>query len=91
MNTSMGIQSQFAGTKFCVPVAPGPLMARPRLSALLDHSLKRPLSLVSAPAGFGKTTFLQLGDNRCLQAILGSAGCLWTKKIMNHCSSGLLS
>src|SRR5437879_5336409 len=58
MNTSMGIQSQFAGTKFCVPVAPGPLMARPRLSTLLDHSLKCPLTLVSAPAGFGKTTLL---------------------------------
>jgi len=54
----MLIQSQLLATKFFVPVASGTLISRPRLTALLDESLKRPLTLVSAPAGFGKTTLL---------------------------------
>jgi LuxR family maltose regulon positive regulatory protein len=54
----MLIQSQLLATKFYIPVAPGTLISRPRLTALLDESLKRPLTLVSAPAGFGKTTLL---------------------------------
>src|SRR5258708_1000278 len=58
MNTSTLIQSQLLATKFFVPVASGTLISRPRLSTLLDESLKHPLTLVSAPAGFGKTTLL---------------------------------
>jgi len=54
----MLIQSQLLTKKFYMPVAPGPLISRPRLSALLDESLKCPFTLVSAPAGFGKTTLL---------------------------------
>jgi len=34
------------------------LVERPRLLALLDEGLTRPLTLISAPAGFGKTTLL---------------------------------
>ena len=34
------------------------LVLRPRLTARLDRSLQVPLTLVSAPAGFGKTTLL---------------------------------
>ena len=52
------IQSQLLATKFYVPTSPGTLIRRPRLSALLDESLKYPLTLISAPAGFGKTTLL---------------------------------
>jgi len=52
------IQSQLLATKFFVPVAPGTLIYRPRLTALLTESLKHPLTLVSAPAGFGKTMLL---------------------------------
>ncbi|HEX3642308.1 MAG TPA: AAA family ATPase, partial [Ktedonobacteraceae bacterium] len=55
---SIFIQSQLVATKFFVPVAPGTLISRPRLTALLAKSLKYPLTLVSAPAGFGKTTLL---------------------------------
>lgn len=57
MNTTL-LQSQLLATKFFVPIAPGSLIARPRLSALLNESLNHPLTLVSAPAGFGKTTLL---------------------------------
>jgi len=50
------LQNQLLATKFFVPVASGPLICRPRLAGLLNESLKHPLTLVSAPAGFGKTT-----------------------------------
>jgi LuxR family maltose regulon positive regulatory protein len=58
MNPSMLLQSQLLATKFYIPVAPGRLISRPRLSALLDEALNHSFTLVSAPAGFGKTTFL---------------------------------
>ncbi len=58
MNPIIVIQSQFLATKFYVPMSPGTLIWRPRLAALLDESLKYPLTLVSAPAGFGKTMLL---------------------------------
>jgi ATP/maltotriose-dependent transcriptional regulator MalT len=49
---------ELLATKSCVPVSPHALIPRPRLSALLDAGLQRQLTLVSAPAGFGKTTLL---------------------------------
>jgi len=52
------LENQLLVTKFYVPVAPGPLILRPRLTALLDKSLEHSFTLVSAPAGFGKTTLL---------------------------------
>jgi LuxR family maltose regulon positive regulatory protein len=58
MNPLMIIQSQLLATKFYVPTSPGTLIRRPRLSALLDKALEHPFTLVSAPAGFGKTTLL---------------------------------
>jgi LuxR family maltose regulon positive regulatory protein len=58
MNPTLVIESQLLATKFYVPTSPGTLIRRSRLSALLDESLKYPLTLISAPAGFGKTTFL---------------------------------
>jgi LuxR family maltose regulon positive regulatory protein len=58
MNPSISIENQLLATKFYVPVAPGSLISRPRLTTLLDQSLESPLTLISAPAGFGKTTLL---------------------------------
>src|SRR5260370_18766457 len=58
MTSSMIIQSQLLATKFFVPVAPGPSTSPPRLHPLLDESLKYPLTLVAASAGFGKTILL---------------------------------
>ncbi|MGD9002429.1 MAG: hypothetical protein PVF04_07175, partial [Anaerolineae bacterium] len=61
----------FLTTKLYVsPVRPG-LVPRPRLIARLNAGLHRKLTLVSAPAGFGKTTLLsswlhQLADKRTL-------------------------
>jgi LuxR family maltose regulon positive regulatory protein len=58
MNSSLIIQSQLLATKFFVPVMSGPLIWRSRLASLLDMSLQYPLTLLSAPAGFGKTVLL---------------------------------
>ena len=55
---SASFSSHLLATKFFVPVTSGTLIARPRLIALLNKGLKYPFTLVSAPAGFGKTTLL---------------------------------
>src|SRR5215207_546516 len=50
-------------TKFYLPRARTDMLARPRLSARLADALRlgRKLTLISAPAGFGKTTVLAQG------------------------------
>jgi LuxR family maltose regulon positive regulatory protein len=45
-------------TKLHVPVVRRKLVSRPQLLARLDATWHRPLTLVSAPAGFGKTTLI---------------------------------
>ena len=45
-------------TKLHFPPVRSKLIARPRLVALLNEGLAHPLTLISAPAGFGKTTLL---------------------------------
>lgn len=45
-------------TKLYAPVSPGPLVPRPDLIARLHASLRCRLTLIAAPAGFGKTTLL---------------------------------
>src|SRR5260370_12184289 len=51
-------QDQLLTTKFFVPASSHALVSRARLLALLDEGLSRPLILVSAPAGFGKSTLV---------------------------------
>jgi LuxR family maltose regulon positive regulatory protein len=41
-----------------VPQPPQPLVLRPRLFRVLDEGTKKPLTLISAPAGSGKTSLL---------------------------------
>ena len=45
-------------TKFYVPRSRRGLVPRPRLSLRMDRAVASKLTLVSAPAGFGKTTML---------------------------------
>ena len=52
------LDEQLLSTKFFVPSSSHVLISRPRLVHLLDEGSGRPLTLVSAPAGFGKTTLL---------------------------------
>jgi LuxR family maltose regulon positive regulatory protein len=58
MDESILLQDQLLATKFFVPSSSHPLIARSHLSSLLTESLRRKLTLISAPAGFGKTTLL---------------------------------
>lgn len=49
---------QLLSAKLHRPRVPRDLVARPRLYALLDEGLERPLTVVVAPAGFGKSTLV---------------------------------
>jgi LuxR family maltose regulon positive regulatory protein len=48
-------------TKLHVPQPPVHLVRRPQLVERLQHAVERPLTLIAAPAGFGKTTLLSTG------------------------------
>ena len=48
--------SSLLSTKFFVPPVRATLISRPRLLERLAHGLDGPLTLLSAPAGYGKTT-----------------------------------
>jgi LuxR family maltose regulon positive regulatory protein len=52
------LQNRLVATKLFVPSFPARLVPRPRLIKRLDQSLQYKLTLLSAPAGFGKTTLL---------------------------------
>src|SRR5881392_3380276 len=43
-------------TKLYIPLPPSKVVARPRLVERLNEGLRRKLTLISAPAGFGKST-----------------------------------
>ncbi len=58
MDESKRFQDQLLTTKFFVPAPSHALISRARLFALLNEGLSRPLTLVSAPAGFGKSTLV---------------------------------
>src|SRR6266852_1407913 len=45
-------------TKLYTPATRSDAVLRPRLIALLDQGLARKLTLIAAPAGFGKTTLI---------------------------------
>jgi LuxR family maltose regulon positive regulatory protein len=51
-------QGSLLTTKLFIPPARADLVPRPRLTDRLNEGVKRKLTLVSAPAGFGKTTLL---------------------------------
>ena len=52
------VSSQLITTKLSVPAKPRRGLARPRLVERLERGAEARLTLVSAPAGFGKTTLL---------------------------------
>lgn len=54
----MPVTSSLLTTKLYFPVVRRDLVQRPRLLARLSEGLTRPLTLISAPAGSGKTTLI---------------------------------
>lgn len=64
------MSDQLLATKLVPPPLRAHLVARPRLTALLDQGASRALTLVSATAGFGKTTLV----NEWLQSRIEGKG-----------------
>ena len=58
MNESVVWQEQLLATKFFVPTFSHNMVPRTRLTSMLDRGLQYKLTLLSAPAGFGKTTLV---------------------------------
>jgi len=56
-------------TKLLLPPAPANLVSRPRLAERLEDILWHKLTLVSAPAGFGKTTLLSQWGRHTLSRV----------------------
>ena len=56
---------QILATKLYIPPPPPGVVPRARLVDRLDDGLHRKLTLISAPAGFGKTTLLSAWVTRC--------------------------
>ncbi len=52
------MNASLPATKFYIPPPRSDLVPRPRLTCMLSEGLVNPLILLSAPAGFGKTTLL---------------------------------
>lgn len=54
------MMSRLLAAKFHIPIQPASLVGRPRLLNILQRGLEenRKLTLVSAPAGYGKTTLV---------------------------------
>src|SRR5438046_3128697 len=50
--------SPILATKLYIPPPPSKVVARPRLIERLNEGMHRKLTVISAPAGFGKTTLV---------------------------------
>jgi LuxR family maltose regulon positive regulatory protein len=51
-------------TKLYPPSVPEDCILRPRLISMLDHSLQVPLTIISAPAGYGKSVLASVWVSR---------------------------
>lgn len=56
--STRALEPRLLATKLFVPVTRAACVPRPRLQALLDRGARGPLTLLSAPAGSGKTTLV---------------------------------
>ena len=59
------MQTSLLTTKLYFPPTRQRLVSRPRLVERLETGLRGPLTLISAPAGFGKTTLLSEWVHNC--------------------------
>jgi hypothetical protein len=73
-------------TKLIMPSIPASHLRRPRLNQRCQDMMKHKIILVTAPAGYGKTTFLSeaLAD----MGHLPVAGSHWTKEMIPYSGFG---
>jgi LuxR family maltose regulon positive regulatory protein len=69
VDTQRATATPLLTTKFYVPPFRTEMVSRPRLVQQVDAGLHRKLTLVSAPAGFGKTTLLSEWVGSCQRAV----------------------
>src|SRR5579884_454895 len=69
----MSLDFVIAGTKFSAPTSLHALIHRQRLHDVLNTGLRSPLTLVSAPAGYGKTSIL----SEWFSATQAHRSCAW--------------
>ncbi|WP_165423651.1 LuxR C-terminal-related transcriptional regulator [Ktedonosporobacter rubrisoli] len=67
------LDADLLATKFFIPISSHELIPRPRLSSQLARCVHYPLTLLSAPAGFGKTTLL----SQWLKQVPASTAVIW--------------
>lgn len=60
---------ELLSTKLFIPSIRSELVSRPRLTEKLNEGLGRKLTLISAPAGFGKTTLISEWVAECEQSV----------------------
>ena len=77
MDVPTPFNGQLLATKFFVPTSSHPLIPRPHLIDLLNEGLRRKLTLISAPAGFGKTTLVSAWLQSFPQDALESPRVAW--------------
>jgi LuxR family maltose regulon positive regulatory protein len=69
MDTEQATAAPLLTTKFYIPPFRHEMVSRPRLVELLNAGLHRKLTLISAPAGFGKTTLLSEWVGACQRPV----------------------
>ena len=70
-------------TKLFAPSPRSRLVARPRLTGLLREAAQYPLTLICAPAGYGKTTLLLEWIQYCRSSIAGQTSVIQPSEIHN--------
>ena len=64
-------------TKLFIPPTPAEMVSRPHLLELLDSGVQRQLTIISAPAGFGKTTLLSEWAHPAREGSLSCSPIAW--------------
>jgi LuxR family transcriptional regulator, maltose regulon positive regulatory protein len=82
--------STLLATKLFVPPARANLVVRPRLFERVDAGLHHKLTLIAAPAGFGKTTLLSAWRATAAGSALLFGWCRSIARIMTRCDSGAM-